>query len=58
MFLWSEKLQGISGKLQIISGKFQNNVISDVKQILSNDMIAREILRNISRSKGKTQFWS
>ena len=58
MFLWSEKLQGISGKLQIISGKFQNKVISDVKQILSNDMIAREILRNISRSKGKTQFWS
>ena len=58
MFLWSEKLQGISGKLQIISGKFQNNVISDVKQILSNDMIAREILRNISRSKGKTRFWS
>ena len=58
MFLWSEKLQGISGKLQIISGKFQNNVISDFKQILSNDMIAREILRNISRSKGKTQFWS
>ena len=58
MFLWSEKLQGISGKLQIISGKFQNNVISDVKQILSNDIIAREILRNISRSKGKTRFWS
>ena len=28
-----------SGKLQIISGKFQNNAINDVKQISLSDVI-------------------
>ena len=37
-FLKSEKLEN-SGKLQIINGKFQNNVINNVKQISSNSVI-------------------
>ena len=37
-FLKSEKLEN-SGKLQIISGKFQNNVINNVKQISNNSVI-------------------
>ena len=44
MFLWNEKIQN-SGKLQNISGKFQNsgkfqdNVINDVKQNSSNCLV-------------------
>ena len=37
-FLKSEKLEN-SGKLQIINGKFQNNVINNVQQISSNSVI-------------------
>ena len=36
MFL---ELENNSGKLQIISGKFQNNAINDVKQILLSHVI-------------------
>ena len=35
-----------SRKLQIISGKFQNNAINDVKQISFNHMISFEILHS------------
>ena len=33
MFSWNDKLQNITGKLQIINWKFQSNVSNDVKQI-------------------------
>ena len=48
MFLYGEKLQNVSRKLQIInwkfqnSGKLQNNVIKDVKNVSSNDVIGLE----------------
>ena len=39
MFSLNEKLHNISGKLQIINGKFQNNAINNVKQTPSNGVI-------------------
>ena len=48
MFLYGEKLQNVSRKLQIInwkfqnSGKLQNNVIKDVKNVSSNGLIRLE----------------
>ena len=44
-----------SGKLQFISGKFQNNAINDVKQILFNHVI-KEINRFISKGTHVTLF--
>ena len=46
MFLeWEKK----SGKLQIISGKFQNNAINDVKQISLNNEF-RKFIKEINFS--------
>ena len=46
MFLEGENY---SGKLQIISGKFQNNAINEVKQISLSHVISSEI--SISKRK-------
>ena len=37
-----------SGKLQIISGKFQNNIINDVKQISPSHVITTSDYINVS----------
>ena len=45
-----QEITNISGKLQIISGKSQNNVLNNVKQVSSNGVIIYRItyIRNLS----------
>ena len=53
MLSWSEKLQNISRKLRIISGKFQNNAIN-IKQISTNGVVIIKINKICNSQSKKT----